>query len=272
MTNFLDNDLDELSQASVDEIGDDADALGLTSVQSLLDKASHVLLEHGLDVSVCSLVRLEDGLRSKKTALLGTIWRLDYVRRWDGLWASLPVPVELNGVGSFAFDNILGVKEGTEHLHGGDGTASIIVSSGSGENGGQEEVDGVLVSANDDGLVGLAGDGGDDRVLLPGMGEALGEDGGVGSSLLDDAVDLLEDPVGGLQAVRGLVVSGVEAGQLLEVGPHVLLVEILGERNDLVLLDALLGKDNGGSGLGISAEGLGGGDVHEVLAILRDEC
>lgn len=73
MTNFLDNDLDELSQASVDEIGDNADALGLASVQSLLDKASHVLLEHGLDVSVCSLVRLEDGLRSKKTALLGTI-------------------------------------------------------------------------------------------------------------------------------------------------------------------------------------------------------
>lgn len=73
MTNLVDNDLDELSQTSVDEVGDNADALGLTSVQSLLDIASHVLLKHGLDVSVCSLVRLEDGLRSKKTALLGTI-------------------------------------------------------------------------------------------------------------------------------------------------------------------------------------------------------
>lgn len=81
MTNLVDNDLDELSQASINEIGNNADALGLTSVQSLLNKTSHVLLKHSLDVSVCSLVRLEDGLRSKKTALLGTIWKLDYVRR-----------------------------------------------------------------------------------------------------------------------------------------------------------------------------------------------
>lgn len=106
-------------------------------------------------------------------------------------------------------------------------------------------------------------------MLLPGVGEALGSDSLVGTSSVDDLVDLLEDPIGGLKAVIGLVVSGMEARQLLEVLLHVLLLKMLGQRRHIVLLDALLGEGHGLFGGDVlSAEILGVGDVHEVLAIL----
>lgn len=126
------------------------------------------------------------------------------------------------------------------------------------------------MGTNDNGGVGLARDLGNHRVLLPGVREALSSDGLVGTGSVDDLVDLLEDPIGGLEAVIGLVVSGVEARQLLEVLLHILLLEMLGQRRDIVLLDALLGEGHGlfgGDVLG--AEILGVGDIHEVLAILR---
>jgi hypothetical protein len=185
----------------------------------------------------------------------------------------IPIPVELDSVGGLALDDIFGVEKGTEHLHGGDGTATVIIGAGSGEDGRQEEVDGVLMRANDDSLVGLARNSRDDGVLLPSMGEALSRDSILSTSVLDDAVDLLKDPVGGLEAIFGLVVSGMEARQLLEVCLHVVLVELLRKRSDLVLLDALLGEGNGGSSLGAGTESAGVGDVHEALAILRgNEC
>lgn len=101
------------------------------------------------------------------------------------------------------------------------------------------------------------------------MRETLGKDSILGSSVLDDALNLAEDPVGGLKAVLGLVVAGVEAGELLEIGLHVGLIEGFGELVKGGLLDALLGESYGGLGVEVvEAESLGFGDVHKLLAIL----
>jgi hypothetical protein len=54
--------LDELGEAGINEIGDDADRLGLACIERLLDVAGHVLLEHGFDVAAFLFVGLEDGL------------------------------------------------------------------------------------------------------------------------------------------------------------------------------------------------------------------
>lgn len=51
------------------------------------------------------------------------------------------------------------------------------------------------MSANDDSVVCLAGNSRDDRVLLPGVGEALGVDVLSCTGVLDYRVDLFQDPV-----------------------------------------------------------------------------
>lgn len=61
----------------------------------------------------------------------------------------------------------------------------------------------------------------------------------------------------------------MEARQLLEVLLHVLLLQVLGKRRDVILLDTLLGEAYGASNadvLGTEVPGIG--DVHEVMAIL----
>lgn len=114
---YLLNDLlDELGQSSVDEVSDDTNTLGSAVFEGLLDKSSHILLQHSLDILALLLVLLEDGLATEQATLLGT------------------VPVELDRVGRLAINDILGVEERTEDLHDGNGTTSIIISTGSGEN------------------------------------------------------------------------------------------------------------------------------------------
>jgi hypothetical protein len=72
-----DNLLEESSQSSIDVVGENTNNFGGTR----LDVASHVLVEHSLDLSAVLLVLLEDSTTSEKTALFTS------------------VPVELNGVG-----------------------------------------------------------------------------------------------------------------------------------------------------------------------------
>ncbi|KAI6776524.1 hypothetical protein HG530_000469 [Fusarium avenaceum] len=78
---YSSNDLlEESSKTSVNVVGEDSnDFLG-----SGLDVASHVLVEHGLDLSAVTLVLLEDSATAEKTSLFSG------------------VPVELDGVGSLA--------------------------------------------------------------------------------------------------------------------------------------------------------------------------
>lgn len=120
-----------------------------------------------------------------------------------------------------------------------------------------------------DSAVRLARDGRNDGVLLPCVREALGENSILSTSVLDDLVDLLKNPIGGLKAVIGLEVSSVETGQLLEVGLHVLLLEVLGELLDIVLVDAFLGERDCALGVdALGAERRCVGDIHKVLAVL----
>lgn len=81
---------DKLGQPSIYKVSDNSHALGLPGVDGLLDVASHVLLEHCLDISPLLLVFGEDGLTTEKPALLGT------------------VPMELDSIWGLAFDDILG--------------------------------------------------------------------------------------------------------------------------------------------------------------------
>lgn len=62
--------------------------------------------------------------------------------------------------------------------------------------------------ANDDGGVGLAGDGGNDAVLSPRVLKVLGVDVLLGAGGLDGITDLAEEPLAGLPAVVGLLGVG----------------------------------------------------------------
>jgi hypothetical protein len=91
----------------------------------------------------------------------------------------------------------------------------------------------------------------------------------VGACVLDDRVDLGQQPLGRLATVIGLVIARVEAGELLQAALDVLLRKILQQGLDDVLLGALVGED--ALALDASperAEVLGLGDVEEALAVL----
>lgn len=61
-THLVDNDLDKVGEVGVNVINNHAHTLGLAGIQGAGDVTRHVLLEHGLDVTVVLLVRREDGL------------------------------------------------------------------------------------------------------------------------------------------------------------------------------------------------------------------
>ena len=86
---LLNDLLDKISKVGVDKINDNTDTLDLAGLEGAGYVASHVLLEHGLDVAMSLLIGGEDGLAAKKTTLLST------------------VPVELDGVLVVALDNVL---------------------------------------------------------------------------------------------------------------------------------------------------------------------
>lgn len=252
MAYLLDDGLDEGGQTRIDEVGDNANTLGSASINGLLDETSHILLQHCLHITTLLLILLKDGLATQQSTLLGAI------------------PMELDSISRLSLHNILRMQQSSKNLHDSNRPAPIIVRTRRRQNRREEQVNRVLMRANHDRRVALTGDGGDHRVLLPGMREALSDNSVVRASLLDDRVDLLEDPVRRLQAVVGLVVAGVEASQLLEVGFHVALVEVLGERLDFVVLDALLGELDGALRREVFGAEVGVlGDVHEVLAILE---
>lgn len=252
---YLDDDLlDEAGQAGINKVGNDTDALRLSSVKRSLHKSSHVLLEHSLDVTSILLVRREDGLATKKTALLGA------------------VPVELDGVVGLARNDILGLEEGAESFENGHGATAIVIGTWCGENGRQPQVDRILVRTDDDGAIRLARDGNNDRALLPGVGEGLGIDMLVSAGVLDDGIQLSQKPFGRLAAVVGLEVAGVKARELLQVGLDLLLVKVLDERLNLVLEATLLGED-ALLRLGVEAicaELLVVGDIEEAVSVLQD--
>lgn len=92
----------------------------------------------------------------------------------------------------------------------------------------------------------------------------------IGAGVFDDGLDAREEPGGGLRAVVGFVVAGVEGGEFLEVGAHVGFVEGFEEGGEIVLEGGGFGVlDLGfGGGGGEEAEVGGGGYVDEVLAVL----
>lgn len=184
--NLDDNLLDELGQAGVDIVDNDTDALYLAGFEGPSHMARHVLLQHGLDVPASLLVAGEDGLAPEQTALLGA------------------VPVELKCVGVLALDDLGRLKNDAERLEDGDGTAAIVISTRRSEDAGEPQVDGILMRANDDRRICLAGDGGDDGVLAPGVFEMLSRDVLVCAGGLDGFADLAQEPFAGLPPVVGL--------------------------------------------------------------------
>ena len=95
--------------------------------------------------------------------------------------------MELDGVGEGAGEGrangaVAFVKEDSCGFEDGDGAAAVVVGAGSAEDGWQEEVDAVLVGADDDCFVALAWDAEYDGGLAPGMGKC--GDGGIGVSVL----------------------------------------------------------------------------------------
>ena len=155
----VDDLLDELGEARVDKVGDDADRLGEPGLERLVHVARHVLLDHGADVAgrVALSVRLEERLRAKQAALLGG------------------VPVELECVGMVAVDDRIIFQDRGERFEDGDGAGAVVVGARGGEDGGQEQVDAVLVRADHDRFVRAAGEARDDAELAPGVRELFDE-------------------------------------------------------------------------------------------------
>lgn len=122
-------------------------------------------------------------MATKETALLGA------------------VPVKLDRVVGLAFDDVLGLEQGTKDLEDGHGTTAIIVGAGRGQDRWQPKVDGILVGTNDDCAVRLARNCNNNTALLPCVGERRGGDVLIGTRILDDGVDLGEKPLGRLAAV-----------------------------------------------------------------------
>jgi len=81
--------------------------------------------------------------------------------------------VELHGILSLTLDDIVGSEEYAKGFKDSDGSRSIVVCARRGEDGGEEEVDAILVCANHDCGVALSGDSGDDTILSPGMLEVF---------------------------------------------------------------------------------------------------
>lgn len=192
-----DNLLDKVGETSVHVIRDHAHGLLHTG----LDVAGHVLLQHRLDNTSGVLVALEDGLATEQTGLLGG------------------VPVEFNGVGLVAGRDG-GIGEQDAHsLKDSEGTAAIVISTGSTAGSWAGAVDAILVRADDNSVCALSGDSGDDAVLGPGwVAESADGHFGVGGC---DLLDLLEEPFGRLLAVCALVVAVLEVGEGGELALHV---------------------------------------------------
>ena len=184
---YLNDDLlDELGQAGVNVVDNDTDALHLSSLQGTGHMPGHILLQHGLDVSARLLVAGEDGLAPEQTTLLGA------------------VPVKLECVGMLALDDGLGLENDTECLENGHGAATIIVCAGRSQNARQPQVDRVLVRADDNRRIGLAGDRGDDGVLAPRVLEMRSRDVLLGAGSLDRVANLTQKPFARLLPVVGL--------------------------------------------------------------------
>lgn len=206
---------------------------------------------------------MEDGLRSEKPAFFSA------------------VPVELDGLFQRRLGGFEVLDEHPESLQDGDSTAAIIVRTWCGKERREEQVDAVLVGADYNGALRLARDPGNDGRLRP----AVGERGKLEMSIpIGSLVDTREEPFRGLAAVVGLLQSAhgtskstrithpevprVEARKLLQILPHVILVQMLKQRSNLVFELHLIGKDD----LLLRehpdlAQVLVVGDVHEILAL-----
>lgn len=103
---YSSNDLlEEGSEASINVIGEDSG----NGLSARLDVASHILVEHGLDLTTVTLVLVENSATSEKT----------------GFFTS--VPVELDGVRSLAGCNTRVTQEDTESLKNGDSSRTIVI-------------------------------------------------------------------------------------------------------------------------------------------------
>lgn len=127
--------------------------------------------------------------------------------------------------------------------------------------------------ADDHRLIALPRQGGNDTSLAPRVreysdeGAAVVRGGGVGDGPVDAAVQ----PGRGLGAVVGLVVAGMEGGELLEVAVHVLFGEVLHHRREGGVVCGFGGVLDVGFGCGREEAEFGrGGDVHEVEAGLEE--
>lgn len=209
------NGFDKLRKSLVDKIGDDTHGLRPTGIQRALHIPRHVLLKHGLDISVVLSVLRKHSLGAEQPA---------FFRR---------VPVELDRVAGIALRNVLGLQEDAHGLQSGDRAAPIVVCTWSRQDRWKEQVDAVLVRSNDNGPVAPSGDRRDDGELAPGMVEFLDRGPELGrSGIVNGLLDLLVQPDGRLDAVLRLVVAGVERGEFDEMLAHVVLGQLLGKRLD----------------------------------------
>lgn len=198
--------LDKLSEARVNKISDNTKRLGTTTVEGLLNESGHVLLEHSCDLYLTLGVLRENCLGSEKTSFFGR------------------VPVKLNSVvGSETI-----ADQSAEGLEDSNGAGSVVVSTGCSEERREDEVDGILVGTNNNSAI-IRSTGietrntSNERSLRPGVVEWEDLDTGVDGG---NGLDGVEEPLRGVGASGGLVVSGVERGKVLKVDFHVINADV----------------------------------------------
>jgi hypothetical protein len=267
ITVLIDDLLDKVREILAHKIGDDTDTLWEASIESLLDEPGpteelvrenrqaileclHILLQHGNNITSITLIAPKDVLGTQKSTLLST------------------VPMEFESVLKPILHQVR-VGDSPERLQNCDSSRPIVICTRCTQERWQEQVDRVLMSANDNSFVSSSWNSRNQRALLPLVCKLLDVELGL-VILWKGSLDPLEQPVATLAAVLGLVVPRMETGEFLKVGLHVLLAKRFENRVDFVLELWLIGVFDLAEGLDESrfAERLVVRNVHEVDLVL----
>ena len=81
--------------------------------------------------------------------------------------------MELDGVAGLSVCDSLRPQQGAKSFENSNCSTTIVIGAGCSQNGRQEQVDAILVGTEDDGVIRLTGNAGDNTELTPGVIEAL---------------------------------------------------------------------------------------------------
>jgi hypothetical protein len=149
--------------------------------------------------------------------------------------------MELESVLELAWAKVLVRKQDTKSLQNGEGTAAIVINARSATVETISRVDGVQMTADDDGPVAATGHLDNHRLLRKGSVRKHLSGYAILSRLLHNIRNLTEEPFSGLCTRLRLTEAGVVRGVMLEILLDVIPAELRDKTPDVLLVLELLG-------------------------------